>query len=55
MFVGAYGSEALSGWSTNMDEISGFEMIGCEATMFANKLSFFFDLKGRILYIKKTV
>lgn len=49
VFVGAGISESHASWVSNIDEVSGYEMIGCEHTMFANRLSHYFDLKGNLL------
>lgn len=47
VFVGACASEGQIGWSSDPNTTSGYVMIGCLTAMFANRLSYFFDLKGR--------
>jgi fatty acid synthase len=46
VFVGASGSEAREGWSTDPETLSGYTMSGGCTAMFANRLSYFFDFKG---------
>ncbi|XP_064637682.1 fatty acid synthase-like isoform X2 [Lineus longissimus] len=46
VFVGASGSEAREGWSTDPETLSGYSMSGGCTAMFANRLSYFFDFKG---------
>ena len=45
VFVGCSSSEAHQAW-TDIDKCTGYEMTGCTHTMFANRLSYFFDFKG---------
>ena len=46
MYVGCCGSEIHSQWLSNVNEITGYEQTGCTLSMFANRLSFYFDFKG---------
>ena len=47
VFVGSIVSESYDAWTFDMDKIVGYELIGSTTTMFANRLSFFFDFKGQ--------
>lgn len=47
VFVGASVSEAGDCWSANAAKTEGFCMIGCQRAMFSNRLSYFFDFKGK--------
>ena len=47
VFIGCIGSESLEAWTFDMDKIKGYELTGCSTSMFANRLSFFFDFKGQ--------
>lgn len=44
--VGVASSETQDKWSQMPDRINGYEYSGCTRTMFANRLSYFFDIKG---------
>jgi hypothetical protein len=33
-------------WLSDTNNITGYEQTGCTLSMFANRLSFFFDFKG---------
>ena len=44
--MGCCGSELHAQWLSNIKEITGYEQTGCTLSMFANRLSFFFDFKG---------
>ena len=46
VFVGCSGSESHEAWSTDTEKIVGYEMTGCQRSMFANRISFTFDFKG---------
>ena len=46
VFIGCMATEAHQAWSSNADNLTGYEMTGGARTMFANRLSYFFDLKG---------
>ena len=51
VFIGCSASESHDAWSNDIDRLTGYEMTGCTRSMFANRLSFFFDLKGgRLLF-----
>ena len=40
-------AEAYEGWSANIDQLTGYEITGGSRAMFANRLSYFFDFKGK--------
>ncbi|WAR19700.1 FAS-like protein [Mya arenaria] len=46
VFIGASTSESHEAWSTDPESTVGYGMTGCTRSMFANRLSFFFDFKG---------
>ena len=46
VFIGCSASESHEVWTFDMEKIVGYEMTGCTRSMFANRLSFFFDFKG---------
>ncbi|KAK3730951.1 hypothetical protein QZH41_008841, partial [Actinostola sp. cb2023] len=46
VFIGTTGSEAGEAFSSNAEDIDGYDMIGCCPAMFANRVSFAFDFKG---------
>ena len=46
VFVGCSLSESHEAWSADTDKIVGYEMTGCQKSMFANRISFTFDFKG---------
>ena len=50
VYVGASVSEAHDAWSHDMDNIVGYEMTGCTRSMFANRLSYTFDLRVIMSY-----
>jgi fatty acid synthase len=45
-YVGACGTEAHGVWLADMPAISGYEQTGCSMSMFANRLSWWFDFRG---------
>ena len=47
VFIGCSASESHDAWSKDLDKIVGYEMTGCTRSMFANRISFFFDFKGK--------
>lgn len=57
VFIGTSASECHEAWSCDPETTVGYSMTGCTRSMFANRLSYFFDFKGRfdtnvvILYI----
>ncbi|XP_063406377.1 fatty acid synthase-like [Mytilus trossulus] len=51
VFIGSSLSESHDTWSSDPDTTLGYHMIGCHRTMFANRLSFFFDFKGPSLSV----
>ena len=48
VFIGCSASESHEVWTIDMDKIVGYEMTGCTRSMFANRVSFFFDFKGQL-------
>ena len=46
VFIGTTGSEAGEAFSSNAEDIDGYDMTGCFPAMFANRVSFAFDFKG---------
>ena len=46
VYVGACGSETHAQWLGDIDSISGYEQTGCAQSMFANRLSWWFDFRG---------
>jgi len=46
VYVGCCGSELHAQWLSDINAITGYEQTGCTLSMFANRLSFFFDFKG---------
>ena len=46
VFIGCSASESHDAWSNNTEDLVGYEMTGCTRSMFANRLSYFFDFKG---------
>ncbi|KAH3871939.1 hypothetical protein DPMN_035154, partial [Dreissena polymorpha] len=46
VFIGASASESHEAWSADPEAAPGYSMTGCTRSMFANRLSYFFDFKG---------
>jgi fatty acid synthase, animal type len=46
VFIGASGSDAQNAFSSDPHVLEGYSMTGCATSMFANRLSYFFDFKG---------
>jgi len=46
VFIGCSASESHDAWTADADRVTGYEMTGCTRSMFANRLSYFFDFKG---------
>ena len=46
VFVSQSQSEAYVAWTEDVENVSGYEMIGCILSMAANRLSYFFDFRG---------
>ncbi|XP_053392677.1 fatty acid synthase-like [Mercenaria mercenaria] len=46
VFIGASASESHDAWSMEVENTVGYAMTGCTRSMFANRLSYFFDFKG---------
>ncbi|KFZ63512.1 Fatty acid synthase [Podiceps cristatus] len=51
VWVGASGSEAAEAFSRDPEELLGYSMTGCQRAMLANRISYFYDLKGPSLVI----
>src|SRR5258708_4665993 len=51
VYVGACASEADTLFSRRPDGITGYENTGCARSMFANRVSFFFDFRGPSLNV----
>lgn len=49
VFIGCSISETHEAWSNSIDHLAGYEMTGGSRSMFANRLSYFFDFKGETL------
>lgn len=47
VWIGASGSEAIEALSQDPEELLGYSMTGCQRAMLANRISYFFDLKGK--------
>lgn len=48
VFIGCSASEAHDAWSCDPEKTVGYSMTGCTRSMFANRLSFYFDFKGSL-------
>ncbi|KAM6245512.1 fatty acid synthase [Porphyrio hochstetteri] len=46
VWIGASGSEAGEVFSQDPEELMGYSMTGCQRAMFANRISYFFDISG---------
>ncbi|NXL03899.1 FAS synthase, partial [Mesembrinibis cayennensis] len=46
VWIGSCGSEASEAFTRDPEEISGYSLLGCQRAMLANRISFFYDLKG---------
>ena len=49
VFVGCTESEAHDAWARDAEALIGYELTGCSKSMFANRLSFFFDFRGNVV------
>lgn len=47
VWVGASGSEAAEAFSQDPEQLLGYSMTGCQRAMFANRISYFYDFKGK--------
>lgn len=47
VWVGASGSEAGEALSQDPEELLGYSMTGCQRAMLANRISYFYDFKGK--------
>jgi len=55
VFVGCGESECHEAWNADPQRATGYETVGCFRSMFANRLSFFFDLRGLQLCIMQII
>jgi fatty acid synthase len=46
VYVGTCGSETHAQYLGDVDNITGYEQSGCARSMFANRLSWWFDFRG---------
>ena len=46
VFVGSCFTDCHKGWLTDCEDITGYENTGCAQSMYANRLSFFYDFRG---------
>ena len=46
VYVGSCFTDCHKGWLTDVKDITGYENTGCAQSMYANRLSFFFDFAG---------
>lgn len=51
VFIGCSASESHEAWSSDIEHLSGYEMTGCTRSMFANRVSYFFDFKGWLQHL----
>ncbi|NXG73396.1 FAS synthase, partial [Baryphthengus martii] len=51
VWIGNSGSETYEVLSQDPEEVLGYSLLGCQRAMFANRLSYFYDLKGPSLSI----
>lgn len=47
VWIGVSGSEAGEAFSADPEQLLGYSMTGCQRAMFANRISYFFDFKGK--------
>ena len=47
VFIGVSSSEAGEAWAADPEKLVGYSMTGCCRAMFPNRLSYFFDFKGK--------
>ncbi|CAD6999349.1 unnamed protein product [Ceratitis capitata] len=46
VYIGVSNSETENHWTENADRVNGYGLTGCARAMFANRISYTFDLKG---------
>ena len=46
VYIGCCGSEVHAGWLADIPNITGYEQTGCTQSMFANRLSWWYDFRG---------
>ena len=47
VYIGVGLSDATDAWTMDSEAVVGYTMPGCCRAMFANRVSFFFDFKGK--------
>lgn len=47
VYVGVSSSESEEAWTADPANVSGYALTGCCRAMFANRLSYTFDFKGK--------
>lgn len=47
VFVGVSLSESEEYWSSDVEKVNGYGLVGCCKAMFANRISFSFDFNGK--------
>ena len=47
VYVGSCFTDCHKGWLNDVKEITGYENTGCAQSMYANRLSFFYDFAGK--------
>lgn len=53
VFIGASASECHEAWASDPETAAGYAMTGCTRSMFANRLSYFYDFKGYHITVSK--
>lgn len=54
VWIGVSGSEAAEAFSVDPELLLGYSMTGCQRAMFANRISYFFDFKGKYAELQVT-
>ena len=47
VYVGSCFTDCHKGWLTDVKDITGYENTGCAQSMYANRLSYFYDFAGK--------
>ena len=47
VYVGSIFSDVHKGWLNDVKDITGYENTGCAQSMFANRISYFYDFTGK--------
>lgn len=48
VWIGASGSETIEALTSDAQNMERYVITGCSLSMFANRISFFFDFKGKL-------